>query len=112
MAMVLILLLFAHFLETPDLILAAIGVLVLVMIWPPLFSPLARVWFGLSHVLGTVASKVLLSFVFAVIATPVGLVRRAFGADALRLKLWKKDRGSVMVIRDHLFSAEDLEKPY
>ena len=112
MAMVLILLLVAHFWEIPGLIVWAIGVLLLVMIWPPLFSPLARVWFGLSHIMGTVASKVLLTLVFAIITTPIGVVRRIFGADAMRMKGWKKGTGSVMVERDHLFTSEDLDKPY
>jgi len=112
MAMVLILLLVAHFWEIPGLIVWAIGVLLLVMIWPPLFSPLARVWFGLSHIMGTVASKVLLTLVFAIITTPMGVVRRIFGADAMRMKGWKKGTGSVMVERDHLFTSEDLDKPY
>jgi len=112
MAMVLILLLVAHFLEIPGLVVWAIGVLLLVMIWPPLFSPLARIWFGLSHLMGTVASKVLLTLVFAIIATPIGIFRRLLGADAMGLKGWKKEEGSVMVERNHLFTAEDLEKPY
>ena len=112
MAMVLVLLLVAHFWAIPSLIVWAIGVLLLVMIWPPLFSPLARVWFGLSHMMGTVGSKVLLTLVFAIITTPIGVIRRLFGADAMRLKNWKKGTDSVMVERDHLFTAGDLERPY
>jgi hypothetical protein len=111
MAMVLILLLVAYFWEIP-LLGWAILVLLLVMIWPPLFSPVARVWFGLSHILGTIASKVLLTLVFIVITTPIGVLRRLLGFDSMRQKGWKKESGSVLIERDHLFVAEDLEKPY
>ncbi len=112
LAILLILLLAAHFTESLAPVVWAIAVLLVVMVWPRLFSPLAIVWFGLSRLLGTVSSKVLLTLVFAIITTPIGLARRLFGADALRLKEWKQGKESVMVNRDHLFIPEDLERPY
>jgi hypothetical protein len=112
MAMVLILLLIAYFWEVPSLLGWAILVLLAVMIWPPIFSPLARLWFGLSHLMGTVASKVLLTIVFLVITMPIGLLRRLLGFDSMRRKQWKKGTESVMIARDHRFVAGDLERPY
>jgi len=112
MAMVLIVLMIAYFWEVPSLLGVAIAVLLLVMIWPPLFSPAARVWFGLSHILGTVASKVLLTVVFLVITTPIGVLRRVLGVDSMRVKAWKKQSGSVLIERNHVFVATDLDKPY
>ena len=112
LAAVLILLLVAHFWELPTLVPAAIAVLVITMVWPALFRPAARLWFGLSHVLGTVASKVLLSVVFIVLATPMGLLRRVLGADSMRLREWKSGPDSVFLERDHLYTPEELERPY
>jgi predicted anti-sigma-YlaC factor YlaD len=112
LALVLVLLLVAHVAELPDLILPAICFLFAAMLWPRIFAPAARVWFGLSHILGAVASKAVLSVVFAVITTPVGVIRRLLGADAMRLKPWKGSSGSVFVRRDQRFTAEDLERPY
>jgi hypothetical protein len=112
LAIVLILLLVALIWEQHQLILPAAIVLVLAMAWPALFRPLAHVWFGLSFLLGSIVSKILLTVVYALIAVPVGLIRRLGGADAMRLKQWKKGSGSVFVERNHAFTAGDLEKPY
>jgi hypothetical protein len=44
--------------------------------------------------------------------TPIGLVRRALRNDSLRLRAFKAGDESVMVVRNHTFTAGDLEKPY
>jgi len=112
LAMILILLLFVHFGRYYFLILPAIVVLVLVMIWPSIFRPLARVWFGLSHFLGSIVSKILLTIIFLTIVTPMGLLRRMIGADSMQLKKWKQDDDSVFIERNHTYSSSDLKKPY
>ena len=112
MAMVLILLLIGYFSENTAFFTAAIPVLVVDMIFPTLFRPIAYVWLTLANVLGTVMSKVLLSIVFFVIVTPVGVLRQLLGADTLLLKQWKKDKVSVFKIRDHNFDPEEIERPY
>jgi hypothetical protein len=91
---------------------AAIVVLVAAMTAPLLFRPLSVVWFGLSHVIGTVMSKVLLAVVFYAVVTPIGLVRRLLGHDSLRLRAFKSGDASVMHPRAHVFEPGDLEKPY
>ena len=112
LAMVLILLLSVYLGRKEYLMLPAILVLVLTMTWPAFFTPLARVWFGLSHIMGTVVSKIVLSVVFFVVATPVGFFRRLGGSDAMRQKDWGKKGESAFVTRDHRFVKEDVEKPY
>ena len=112
LAAVLILLLLAQFRALPMLIAPAVVVLVITMAFPALFRPAARVWFGLSHVLGTVGSKVLLSIVFFGLATPVGLFRRVLGADSMRPREWKNGAESVFFERDHEYTSSELERPY
>ena len=112
MAMVLILLIAYVILKQVDLIYAAIGLHVLNMVVPQIFKPLAIFWFGLSHLLGTLVSKILLSLVFFVVVTPVGLLRRLFGKDTLQLKVFKASKESAMVIRNHIYVPGDIEKPY
>lgn len=90
----------------------AILVLILTMTAPKLLSPLARLWFGFSHYLGEIVSTILLSIVFFVVVTPMGLIRRMSGKDAMGLAQWRAGRQSVFVKRDHTFSAADLEKPF
>ena len=91
---------------------AAIVGLVVTMTVPLLFRPASVVWFGFSHLLGTVMSKVLLTLVFYVVVTPIGLVRRLLGHDSLRLRAFKSGGASVMHPRAHTYGPGDLEKPY
>jgi hypothetical protein len=112
MAMVLICLLLDYFRPRPEYLPLAIGLLVLTMVWPSAFKPLAVLWFGLSQVLGNLVSRIILSLLFFVLVTPIGLIRRLLGADSLQLKKWKKDRASVFVERQGVIRPEDLANPY
>jgi hypothetical protein len=89
-----------------------LGLLLLDMIAPALFKPAAKLWFGLSHVLGTVMSKVILSLIFFLVLTPMGLFRTILGKDSMRIRQFKKDDASVFRVRDHKFVAADIEQPY
>jgi uncharacterized membrane protein YgdD (TMEM256/DUF423 family) len=91
---------------------AAILVLVAAMTVPLVFRPASVVWFGLSQALGTVTSKVLLAIVFYAVVTPIGVVRRLLGHDSLRLRGFKAGDASVMHVRQHVFTPDDLDKPY
>ena len=112
LAMVLILLLCRLYWDERLFLLAAIGCLVVTMTWPAFFNPLARVWFGLSHVMGTVVSRILLTLVFYGVATPIGLLRRLAGSDPMRIHQWRAGDQTVFVKKAHRFEATDLEKPY
>jgi uncharacterized membrane protein len=112
MAMVLICLLFGYFSRKYHLISLAIILLIVNMIVPNVFQPLAKIWLGISQVLGTIMSKFLLTIIFFIVVTPAGMIRKVFGTDTLNLKKWKKDTHSVFTIRDHLFRPEDIDKPY
>jgi hypothetical protein len=112
MAMVLLLLLFSVALKRQGLVTAAIVALVTDMTFPRLYRPIAVVWLGLSHLLGTIVSKMLLTLVFFCIVTPIGMARRLLGNDSLQLKKFKSGRDSVMTVRDHTFTGRDIEKPY
>ena len=91
---------------------AAIAMQVIDMVVPRIFAPIAVLWFGLSHILGTVMSKVLLSILFFGLVTPVGFLRRLFGKDSLKLRAFRASEDSVMLVRNHVFTAKDIEKPY
>ena len=112
MALTLILLLLELWLGGGLFLLFGTGTLVLNMIAPVIFTPLAYIWFGLAHVMGTIVSKILLFLVFALLVLPVGLFRNIFGKDSLQLKKWKIGNDSVFMTRDHMFTANDIEKPY
>ena len=90
----------------------ALGLLLLDMIWPGFFKLAAKLWFGLSHVLGSVMSKVMLSLIFYLVLTPMGLLRALCGKDPMRRRQFKHDDASVFRVRDHLFVAADIEQPF
>ncbi len=112
MAMVLICLLIAIIGQKHHFTGIAAVLLVLNMVWPMLYKPVARLWLGLAHLLGTVVSKILLTVIFFVLVTPIGLIRRLTGSDVMRLKIWKKDSASVFKIREHTYTKEDIQTPY
>lgn len=86
--------------------------LLLCMMIPGIFRPFARLWFGLSAVMGSIASRVVLTVVFFTVVTPVGLIRRLSGGDPLQLRTWKKGSGSVFRLTERTMTAEDLKNPY
>jgi len=90
----------------------AIGLHVLNMIVPQIFKPVAVIWLGLSDVLAAVVPKILLAIVYFVVVTPIGILRRLSGKDALKLRAFHGGQDSAMVERNHLFIGRDLEKPY
>ena len=90
----------------------AIAVHVVNMIVPQVYRPIAVVWFGLSNLLGTIVSKILLVIVFFGVVTPIAVLRRLFGKDSLKLRAFKTGQDSVMLERNHVFVSTDLERPY
>lgn len=112
MAMVLLLLITYSYTKRAQFVLFAIALLVLDMVAPKAFRPIAVVWLGLSEILGRVMSTVVLTVVYCLFVTPVGILRGVFGKDSLRLRAFKASEESVMVQRNHTYVRGDLETPY
>lgn len=112
MALVLLLLIVTVTRKREGYLFLAIGLHVVNMIWPQVYRPAAVIWLGLSDLIGAVMSKVMLSLVYFLVVTPIGVFRRIMGKDNLRLRAFKASRESVMVERNHLFVGQDMERPY
>ena len=112
MAMTLISLLVILFTKSLTLLPLPIGLLLLGMVWPRAYSLLARLWLGISLLLGSIMSRVVLSIIFIVVVTPIALVMRLFGHDPMRRKAWKKGTESTFVSRGDIIEAKDLEHPF
>lgn len=112
MAAVLILLLIGLFTSNDMYYKIAIPVLIINMAFPMAFYPFAVFWFGLSQLLGTIMSKIILTIVYVCMVIPVGGIRRLLGKDPLRLSEFKKNKSSVMHIRNYDFSSKDMENPF
>jgi hypothetical protein len=98
----------AIYLKQNYFVIAAFFLTLITIIVPIVFYPFAAVWFWLSKILSAVGSRVLLSLVFFIVVTPVGLFRRLLNRDSLKVKQFKKSTKSVMTDRDHLYTAEDF----
>jgi hypothetical protein len=90
------------------LVIAAFFLTLITLIVPIVFYPFAAVWFWLSKVLSVIGSRVLLTIVFFIVVTPVGLIRRLLKRDSLKIDQFKKSTKSVMTDRDHLYTAGDF----
>lgn len=112
LAILLVLLLFVQFGGKHFLLIPAIVVVLIVMTVPRVFAPVVRLWFGCSHLLGCIVTNVLLCLIYYLVVAPVGLARRAKGADSMQRNRWKKDNFSVFKVRESEFSKDDMEKPF
>lgn len=112
LALILILLLMTGFTGDTIYLVPAIIATLLTMSWPKIFYPLSILWFGFAHVLGAIVSRIVLTIIFFVIVVPAGLFRRLLGHDPMEFNKWKDDNESAFVKRDHLYSADDLDKPF
>jgi hypothetical protein len=112
LALTLLCLLLVQFKQAYKLVPLAMALLVVAMAWPRAFRPLAGLWFGLAHLIGTFMSKVILTVLFFVLVTPIGLLRRLLGNDSLQLKKWKQGQDSVFLVRANLIDKKDLHAPY
>ena len=112
LALVLICLITYQFTGAQILIPLALILLISAMTFPVIFHPFAKLWFGISHAVGTLASKIVLSILFFTVVTPVGLLRRLIGKDSMRIREWRKGPTSVFKTREHSYSGKDLENPY
>ena len=65
-------------------------------------------WMAFAEILGMINIRILLGILFVLLVVPVGIWRRWIGIDHLRLRQFKKGRGSVMENRDHEYTREDL----
>ncbi len=90
----------------------ALGLLLIDMVWPKFFLPIAIIWLCLANVMGSIISKIILAIIFFLMVTPLGFLKRHTGSEPLRLKEWKRSKNSVFTVRNRSYSASDLEKPY
>ncbi len=90
-------------------LIAAIAFLTIGCFIPPLANLITRAWFGLSHILGAIASRIILCGVFFAVLLPLALIRRLFEKDPLRLK---RGGASYFADVDKRFGRSDLRHPW
>ena len=62
------------------------GLVVVTLFTPKLLTPFNKAWYQLGLLLGKVVSPIVLGVLFFIVITPVALVMRLAGRDALKLR--------------------------
>jgi hypothetical protein len=109
---VLVCIILALYLKSNHFVKAAFWLMLVCILVPYFFYPFAVIWFGLSRVLNKISSFIILNLVFLILVIPIGIFRKIMGRDSLRIKQFKKDRESVMTVRNHLYEASDLKNTF
>ena len=81
------------------------------LIIPILLKPFFIIWMTFAVILGWVMTRVILSIIFYLVMTPIGLITRFLGEDFLALK--KIDSSSYWNQRDlRIEKSQDYEKQF
>ncbi len=79
---------------------------------PKVLLPLQKIWMSLSIIIGFFMSRVILSVVFYLVLTPIGLVMRLLGKDILDQKIDKSKNSYWKDIKGGVKSKERYENQY
>jgi hypothetical protein len=88
------------------------ALLVLGLVIPIVLKPIYWVWMILAVILGWIMTRVILSLLFFVVITPIGLFSRLFGGKFLDLE-WDKSKESYWNVRtSNQRSNEEYERQF
>ena len=77
---------------------------------PMALGPVYRLWMKIGHVLGWINTRIILGLVFFVMFTPVALLFKVLGKDALKQQL-DASASSYRIVSEQL-PRDRMEKPY
>ena len=91
-----------------------IGLLFLILgfILPIILRPVYSLWMLLAYFIGGIVSRVILTVLFYVVLTPIGLVLRLLGKDILNQKLDKNQKSYWVKKNLSSISKEQFKKMY
>ncbi len=84
--------------------------LILAITVPETLRPVFIVWMKLGHVLGWINTRLLLSLVFYLMITPIGILLKLLGKDTLKRKYDLSEPSYRTVSKQP--TAKNLEKPF
>lgn len=91
---------------------AAAIFLIINMTVPLLFRPASIVLFTVSDFFGIIVSKLILTCIYVLLLTPVGMMRRVIGKDPLCLKNFKQSDQSVFLMKTGNVTQDDFKNPF
>ena len=82
------------------------------LLLPIFLKPIHKIWMGFALILGSIMTRVILSILFYLVITPIGLISKLSGKDFLDLK-FNKSAVSYWVQRKKIvFEKADYEKQF
>jgi len=90
----------------------ALVFIVITLVIPAVVMPISYLWYGVSHVMGAIMSRGVLTVIYFCIVTPIGVVRRVMVKKNMQAELWKKNSESVFTDRNHSFTRSDIKNPF
>jgi hypothetical protein len=69
-----------------------------------------RTWMAFAHVLGWINSRIILFIIFFFILTPIAFFARLFGKISFVKS--NKNKTTLFINRNHLYTKNDLENPW
>ena len=82
------------------------------LVLPTLLKPVHKIWMGLALVLGSIMTRVILSVLFYLVITPLGLISKLSGKDFLVLK-FDRSAASYWIQREKVkFEKANYEKQF
>jgi hypothetical protein len=82
-------------------------ILLLSIAFPGIAEKITVLWIKLTFFISRVITAILLLIVYFVILSPIALFSRLFTGDKLNLK--RKKRETLFYLRNHIYTAQDLE---
>ena len=92
------------------LITVAIAFAVAPLVAPRLLTPIYRAWMRLAEVLGWINTRILLTLIFYLVVTPIGVVMRLFGRSPLALE--ERDGSFWCDPPGHSYGDKHFEKQF
>ena len=80
--------------------------------FPIILKPIHKVWMGIALVLGFIMTGVILSVLFYLVITPIGLLSRLCGKDSLDLKLDKSVKSYWIQKKKIDFEKSNYERQF
>jgi predicted membrane protein len=97
--------------KNKNLVPAIVGIAAIGLFSNYLTEKIHWLWMKISHIMGGIMSKILLSVLFYAFLFPLALLSRIFiKKDSLQLKRTKE--ASYYSERNHLYVSEDIENPW
>lgn len=88
----------------------ALGILTISLVKASLLNVIYHPWMKIGHVLGWINTRIILGIIYFVIITPIGLVMKIFGKDAMARKF--DANAKTYRLQSQQPQPQDMERPF